>query len=149
MLSGTENIVASQLKCHCPSCDSANTARGGNSSCSTQGLQPVSRCRVMGGSPAEMWVQGIPPPPAPSIPLPRQHSSARSRALNQPEELLSLQNNPTKTSQFMSNFHEVCLLTPDPFPGCGHNATHSRGMEAAAWEQEQTERGGEAISMTS
>lgn len=66
----------------------------------------------MGGSPAETRVQGIPSPSISpllvhSIPLPHQHSSVPGHTLSQPEELLSLQNNPTKTPQLMSNFHSL------------------------------------------
>lgn len=151
MLSGTENTVTvlPRLKYRCQSCDSIDTAVGGNSFCTTHGLQPVSSGHVMGGSLAETWVQGIPSP------LGAEHPSAPPAQLcawprSEPAWGTALASKyPAKASQFTSNFHGFCFLLPDQFPGRGHNAMHNCGTEAAAWEQEQTERGDGGISMTS
>lgn len=135
MLLGTANIVIVplQLKYRCQSWGCSNTTIRRNCFWPVRGLQSLSWGQLTGGSPAEIRVQGVP-----SLSIPQRHQPCSE-----------LQNNPAKTSQFMTNFHFFFFLKPDMFCAQGSSAVHIQGTEAAAWEREQTEREGGGINMKS
>lgn len=84
-----------------------------------------------------------PPPHAPPPLL--VHSSVHGHALNQPEELLCLQNNPAKTSQFMSNCHGFYHQTSSLLAATMPCTTGERRLRLGS----RAERGGGGISTTS